>query len=89
MARKRPPRQPAAGDIVVMKVASHFYVCRATAKGDRLAPLEVENALGDALARARELATGRQRVFLYGRAGSADFIEIHSGAFTHGDDPES
>jgi hypothetical protein len=75
--RSRSPQNPAAGDIVVMKVGSHYHVCRAQADGDHLAPIQVVNDLADALALACRTVTGHQRVVLYDRAGSADCVLIN------------
>ena len=68
-------RPPAAGDIVVMKVANHYHVCLQQAD-DRLAPIKTVNHLDDAIALACQIASGSQRVFLYSRSGSANYLEI-------------
>ena len=78
MARSRPgsPLPTAAGDIVVTRVSSHYHISRAQGAGKPFVPIEVLNRREDAIARACQLATGRQRVFIYGRSGSPDCIEI-------------
>ena len=78
MGRKRPgPSQPTvAGDIVVTRVSGHYHISRAQDAGKSFVQIEVMNRREDAIARACELATGRQRVFMYGKSGSADCIEI-------------
>ena len=69
------PRQPVAEDIVVMEVARHFRVSRVRKDTHLLAVIELTNGRA-ALALARHLVTGRQRVFVYDDAGSANCIEI-------------
>jgi hypothetical protein len=69
-------RQLADGDIVVIKVAAHFHVCRALGNGERLDPIETRMDLDDALALAQQLAVGHRCVFLYGRASDRDCVEI-------------
>jgi hypothetical protein len=69
------PRQPAAEDIVVMKVARHFRVSRVRKDTHLFPVIEVTNGRA-ALALARHLVTGQQRVFVYDDAGSANCIEI-------------
>ena len=72
----RPPQKPAAGDIVVMKVGSHYHVCRTQADGDYLAPIQVVDGLAEALALACQAVTEQQRVVLYDRASSADCVVV-------------
>jgi hypothetical protein len=67
---------PAAGDVVVTRVSDHYHISRAQGAGEPFIPLEVLNRREEAIALACQLATGRQRVFLYGLSGSADCVEI-------------
>jgi hypothetical protein len=68
-------RQPVAEDIVVMKVARHFRVSRVRKDTHLFPVIEVTNGR-TAIALARHLVTGQQRVFVYDDAGSANCIEI-------------
>jgi hypothetical protein len=77
-ARAISPRQPAADDIVVMKVGRYHHVNRVQKDGKPFAVLEVTNTRADALAFACYLATGRQRVFLQDHAASGHCVEIDS-----------
>ena len=61
-----PLRPPAAGDIVVTKVANHYHVGRVQPAGKPLATIApAMDRRSDALALACGLVTGSQRVFLY------------------------
>ena len=79
MGRKRAgsPLTTAAGDIVVTKVADHYHISRAQGAGKPFAPLDVIDRRADAIARACQLATGQQRVFMYGKGGSPDCVEVN------------
>lgn len=78
MGRKRPgsPQPTAAGDIVVTRVSGHYHISRAQGAGKPFAPIDVTNRRADAIARACQLATGHQRVFLYASGSSTDCVEI-------------
>jgi hypothetical protein len=69
-------RHPATGDIIIVKVAGHFNVCRAEANGDRLVTIEVIAQKSDALILACRHITGSQRVFLQADSSSRDGVEI-------------
>jgi hypothetical protein len=71
-----PPSSPAAGDLVVTRVAGHYHVGRKQAEGQPIASIAVTNRYDDAIAIACQLAAGQQRVFLYGKGGSSDGVEI-------------
>jgi hypothetical protein len=71
------PRHPAAaGDIVVMKLADHYYIGRVQGDGEPFAAIEVMKGRADAIALASQLVNERQRVFIYERSGAADCVEI-------------
>ena len=74
---RRPSRQAAAGDIVVMKVAHHYNIGREEMDGEPIVPLAVKNGLDDALELAHRLVTGHQRVFLYHQSDSLAAVEVH------------
>ena len=78
MGRSRPgqPLPATTGDIVVTRVSGHYHISRAQGAGQPFAPIEVMRRREDAIARACQIASGRQRVFIYGRSGSPDCIEI-------------
>jgi hypothetical protein len=69
-------RQPADGDIVVTKVASHFHVGRVQAEGKPWTSIEVMNSQSDALTVACRLIRATQRVFLYDRGDRLHYVEI-------------
>ena len=69
-------REPAAGDVVVTKVANHYNVGRAQADGTPLAAIETIDRLADALTLACRLIAGSQRVFLYDRGGLLHRVEV-------------
>jgi hypothetical protein len=70
-------RQTAAGDVVITKVSGHYHISRAQGSGKPFAPLDVIDRRADAIARACQLATGHQRVFMYGKGGSPDCVEVN------------
>ena len=69
-------RRPATGDVVVVKVAGHFNVCRAEANGDRLVTIKVIDLKSDAVLFACKLTTGSQRVFLHADGSRRHGVEI-------------
>ena len=73
---KRPARRPAAGDVVVIKVARHYHVGRVQTVGTVLAAIEVSNHRDEAITAASMAVTGSQRVFLSEHAGSLHCVEI-------------
>ena len=74
---RRASRQPETGDIVVTTVAHHYNIGREEADGERpIVAIAVKDRLADALALARRVITGRQRVFLFDDAGSRHCVEI-------------
>ena len=73
---RRRARRPAAGDVVVTKVARHYHVGRVQTIGRVLSAITVVNRLDEAIAHATYAATGRERVFLSDNAGSRDCVEI-------------
>jgi hypothetical protein len=62
--------------VLVTMVARHYHIGRAQLVGDVLTAIGVTNRRAEALALAAEAATGRQRVFLFERAGSRHCVEI-------------
>ena len=71
-----PPSSPAAGDLVVTRVAAHYHVGRKQAEGRPHASIAVTNRYDEAIAVACQLVSGQQRVFLYAKGGSSDGVEI-------------
>jgi hypothetical protein len=72
----RTGRQPSNGDLVVVKVAGHYQVCRAQVNGERWLPMQAVTNRSDALMLACRLVTESQRVFLYADSGKRQCIEI-------------
>ena len=70
MGGEPPPigaRQPAAGDIVVTKVANHYHVGRVEDEGQPWASCPDPGLSRHALTLACQLASGSEQVFLFDR----------------------
>ena len=80
--RATPDRQPAAGDILVKRVAQNYNVSRAQAEGTPVDTIEALDSRAQALVLACGLVAGRGRVFLSDRVDSSDCVEIHCSNFT-------
>ena len=72
----RRARQPESGDVVVTKVVHHYHIGRLREDGEAVTAIVMADDRAEGLALARDAVTGRQRVFLYDRAGTRDFVEI-------------
>ena len=68
--------QPSAGDVVVTRVAGHYHVGRVQEDWEPYAKIASISSRVDALDLACRSINGGQRVFLYGRAGTLNFIEF-------------
>jgi hypothetical protein len=68
------PMEPAAGDIVVTKVADRYHIGRVQSDGKPLVTIGVVNNLDDALVLACRVVAEPKRVILWG--GSTKYSEI-------------
>jgi hypothetical protein len=64
------------GDIVVTAVAGHYAIGRMTADGKTQKSLGSQQTRAKALQLAHAFAGATHRVFLYGRAGKNDYMQV-------------
>jgi hypothetical protein len=69
-------RKPAAGDIVVSRVADGYQIGRVGAGGDSIAAIDMIPERADALEFACQQVSGGQRVIMYDLAGSRHHVEV-------------
>jgi len=69
-------RKPAAGDIVVNKVANGYQIGRVGADGDSIAAIDMIRERADALEFACRQVSVDQRVIIHDRAGSRHHVEV-------------
>ena len=70
-------KKPAAGDIVVTRVADGYLIGRVVASGDGIEAIDdIIRERSNAIAFACQQVSGDQRVIMYDRAGSRQYIQV-------------
>jgi|KBSSwiStaDraftv2_1062776.scaffolds.fasta_scaffold1815338_1 hypothetical protein len=69
-------RQPVVGDIMVTKVGDRYHIGRVQADRDVFTTIAVLDDRTAACNLACQLASGRQRVFIYRQPAVSDHLEI-------------
>jgi hypothetical protein len=70
------PVDPAAGDVVVVKVGSVYYIGRARGVGQPFAPIGMRSQRAEAISHACAAAGRAGRVLLYATTGATGGVEV-------------
>jgi hypothetical protein len=73
--------EPASGDVVVTRIAHRYHIGWVEAIGKSISALAVRNDEDEAFALACKVRPPGRRVFLYGGANSAAYVQIACADF--------